>query len=95
MLYVDLPKGEIVKKIVGLGLKKTKSQRFCRYEIGIDNLYNKVGVEISKYHNIYELCCYTIDSEIAPLTHEQRNKEMETLNKVLVVAFGGYVVANE
>lgn len=59
MIYVDLPLQEIKEKLVAYGLTKTSSKRFIRYEGDFEKA--RVGVEINKYHNFYELTCYVFE----------------------------------
>ena len=63
MIYVDLSLSKIKEKLVAYGLTKTSSKRFIRYEGYYKDSCIKYGVEISQYHNIYELTCYVTGVE--------------------------------
>lgn len=88
MIYVDLPLKEIKQKLVDYGLKRTTSRRFIRYEGQYKDSCIKYGVEISQYHNIYELCCYAYDCY-------NFNKVLDDTDKELSNLFKQHLVANE
>lgn len=88
MIYVDLSLKEIKEKLVAYGLTKTSSRRFIRYEGNYKDSCIKYGVEISKYHNIYELCCYAYDCY-------NFNKVLDDFSNDLAKLFSDNLIANE
>ena len=95
MLYVDLPLSKIKEKLVAYGMTKTSSKRFIRYE----KRFNKdshiiAGVEISKYHNIYELMCYWY-SDIAKENYDNDTMILKLVNNDLAKLFSDNLIANE
>jgi len=61
MIYVDLSLSKIKEKLVAIGLTKTSSKRFIRYEGYYKDSCIKYGIEINKYNNLYELGIYAYD----------------------------------
>ena len=95
MLYVDLSLSKIKEKLVAYGLTKTSSKRFIRYE----KQFNKdstifVGVEITKYHNIYELMCYWYVNATKKLNNEG-GLVLKIVNDDLAKLFSDNLIANE